>query len=322
MALTALCAVLVGGAAVWARPSEPAPPTSTSAPPTTVVSLPSTVPAPPTGGDSGSQPVTWACTGSPCTWGPTVSGNAVAWPSDLGPTSTRLGYSTSAPIYLPAGAATGMTVTVTAGSAVLYAGAPSAPTHRRLGTVATGETFTVRDLSADEVLSIQNDDAPFAIHHQPSPTAVAPAPARCTDPLTCPVVTSVYTKWRCNAPACTTDDWGGGTITWPAWAAYADNQRTGDAARVAYDADTREPVHPYMGSWADGCTVEVVHDHVLIIEWRRGAENWRSTRLSAGESYTIHLQGDEDGALIETPDTWSQFAVRLSGCTPRPTVTP
>jgi len=321
VALAALCVVLTASAAEWTAPSAPAAPTSTSAPPTTAVPPPPPA-VPPPGGDSGSQAVTWTCTGSPCTWGPSVSGNAVAWPSTLDPTGTRLGYTTSAPIYLPATAANGMTITVTAGSAALYAGAPHAPTHRRLSTAATGETFTVSDLSADEVLSVQNDATPFSIHYQPSLTTVTPAPAQCSDPLTCSVVTSVYTKWRCNAPACTTDDWGGGTITWPAWAAHADNQRTGDSARVAYNADTGEPVYPYMGSWANGCTVQAVHNYILIIEWKRGAEIWRATHLSPGESYTIHLRGDEDGALIETPDTWTQFAVSFSNCTPRPVAKP
>jgi hypothetical protein len=288
--------------------------TTTTAPPPTAIA--------PLGGDSASQAVAWTCTGTPCTWGRSVSGNAVAWPSTLGPTGTRLGYTTSVPIYLPATAANGMTISVTSGSAALYAGAPDARTHRRLSTAATGETFTVSDLSADEVLSVQNDATPFSIHYQPSPTTVTPAPAQCSDPLTCSVVTSVYTKWRCNAPACTTDDWGGGTITWPAWAAHADNQRTGDSARVAYNADTGEPVYPYMGSWANGCTVQAVHNYILIIEWKRGAEIWRATHLSPGESYTIHLRGDEDGALIETPDTWTQFAVSFSNCTPRPVAKP
>ena len=170
MALTILCVVLMVSAAEWSTPSDPAAPAPTSAPPPAAAPPPPSA-VPPPGGDSVSQAVTWTCTGSPCTWGPSVSGNAVAWPSTLDPTGTRLGYTTSAPIYLPATSANGMTITVTSGSAMLYTGAPDAPTHRHLGTTATGETFTVHDLSADEVLSIQNDDAPFS-----STTNRAPPP--------------------------------------------------------------------------------------------------------------------------------------------------
>jgi hypothetical protein len=266
--------------------------------------------------------VTWSCAGTPCKWGRTVSGNAVVWPSNLAPVSTRLGYTTSAPIYLPATSANGLTINVNSGSAALYAGAPNATSHRYLSTTTTDQTYTVNDLSVDEVLSVQNDSTPFSVRYRTNPATTEPPPPACSDPMACSVVTSVYTKWRCNAPGCTTDDWGGGTISWPAWTAHADNQRAGESARVAYHADTREPVHPYMGSWADGCTVRAVHNLVMIIEWKRGAETWRSTRLAPGDSHTIRLQGDEDGALIETPDTWSKFAVSLSNCTPRPVAKP
>jgi hypothetical protein len=328
VALCTLCVVLTACVAEGTTPSEPAPATAEPTTEKATASAPATTTTPPPaaiapfGGESASQALTWTCTGTPCPWSPTVSGNAVAWPSNLEPLSTRLGYTTSVPMYLPATAANGLTITVTSGSAALFAGAPNAASHRTLGTTAAGQTFTVNDLSADEVLSVQNDSTPFSVRYRTNPATTAPPPAACSDPTTCSVVTSVYTKWRCNAPDCTTDDWGGGTIAWPAWAAHADNRRIGDAARVAYDADTGEPVHPYMGSWADGCTVRAVHNFVLVVEWKRGTEVWRATRLSPGQSHTIHLQGDEDGALVETPDTWTRFAVSFSNCTPRPVAKP
>ena len=53
------------------------------------------------------QMVTWTCTGSPCGWGNSLSGHAVVWPAALAPTTMRLGYTTSAGVYVPASAAVG-----------------------------------------------------------------------------------------------------------------------------------------------------------------------------------------------------------------------
>ncbi len=72
-----------------------------------------------------------------------------------------------------------------------------------------------------------------------------------------------------------------------------------------------------MGAWADGCRVEVVSGGALIIEWERGTDDWRETDLAVGDTYTIDLTGDEDGAMIESPNNSEPFAVSLSSCTPQ-----
>lgn len=38
-----------------------------------------------------SQEVTWTCTGSPCDWGSSLSGQALVWPASLGGVSQSFG---------------------------------------------------------------------------------------------------------------------------------------------------------------------------------------------------------------------------------------
>ena len=302
-------------------------PTTSTSEPTTSTSEPaptSTVPA-----DLSSVAVVWSCTGSPCPWGTSLRGNAAVWPAQWSPGSSRLGYTTSAPVYLPAAAANGMVLVVTVGQASVYAGAPDR-SHRLLGSLAAGQSLVVSGLAADEVVSVQNDGGSFSytftINAEPTPptsstttttTTTVPVPPTCTDPLTCDVVTSIRARWRCNIEGCTWADWVGGVINWPSWAAYESNGRSNDASRTVY-SESGELLYPYMGSWAHGCTVTAVFEYVLIIEWERGTNGWRSTYLSPGQSHTISLTSPEDGALIETPDTPTTFGVRLTNCTPQP----
>jgi hypothetical protein len=72
-----------------------------------------------------------------------------------------------------------------------------------------------------------------------------------------------------------------------------------------------------MGSWAHGCQVTAVVGTVLIIEWERGAETWRETLLSEGETHTIQLQSPENGAMIEVNEGYPGFRVSLQNCTPQ-----
>jgi hypothetical protein len=226
-----------------------------------------------------------------------------------------------------------MTLTIRSGQAALYAGTPNASSHRLVGSLSAGQSFTVSGLSDGEVLSVQNDNASFTYafttgSQPPVPTTTTvtttttPAPATCTDPLTCNVVTSIRARWRCNIPGCTDSDWIGGAIAWPSWAAYESNARQGGSSRTVYSEFGGEVLYPYMGAWADGCTVTAVFEYVLIVEWQRGTDTWRSTYLSPGQSHTIQLVSPEDGALIETPDTPTTFGVRLTNCTPAPVPKP
>jgi hypothetical protein len=59
----------------------------------------------------------------------------------------------------------------------------------------------------------------------------------------------------------------------------------------------------------------------MIIEWKRGTDVWREIFLAPGETHTITLVGDEDGAMIESP-TMDPFSVSLANCTPQNLTTP
>jgi hypothetical protein len=73
-----------------------------------------------------------------------------------------------------------------------------------------------------------------------------------------------------------------------------------------------------MGSWADGCEVTAESGTILIIEWQRGTDVWLSTYVQPGETYVIDLISSEDGALIESNDSSTEFSVSLENCTPQP----
>lgn len=132
-----------------------------------------------------------------------------------------------------------------------------------------------------------------------------------------PVVHSIAARWRCHhTPGCFSDPWPGSVIAWPAWAAHQSNGRSGNVLRFVYS--TRgEPLHPYMGPWAQGCEVTAESGTVKVVEWKRGSEQWRETVLHPGQSHVIALVPPEDGALIEGPDDSSSFSVSLRNCTPQ-----
>ena len=104
-----------------------------------------------------SQQVAWTCTGTPCPWGEGGGNAALVWPASAGATVARLGYSASAPVYLPAAVANGLTVTVSSGWAELFAGGPQATTQRSLKRLQPGQSLVVAGLAAGEVLSVQSD---------------------------------------------------------------------------------------------------------------------------------------------------------------------
>jgi hypothetical protein len=307
------------------------PPAPTVPPPAPTVPPPApTVPPPTTPSPSGSSVwAVWTCTSSPCPWGAQDSGNALVWPASSQPVTQRLGYTTSAGVY--AAATAGTVVTLQSGSASAYAGLPNAPSHRLLGSLGVGTPFTISGLSAGEVVSVQSAGSftytlGTATSTEPPPTTPPPSttpttPPPSTTPTTPPVATgngtfdSVQARWRCNTPGCTNSDWYGAVINWPSWAAYQTNARAGDNARSVF-SDTGAPLYPYMGSWANGCKVTTTYGLVLIVEWQRGSDSWRETWIQPGESYTIHLVGAENGAMIETYDFSPGFGVTLTNCTP------
>jgi hypothetical protein len=293
-------------------PTTTEPPTTTTLPPTTSTT------APPGSGSGPSQHVEWTCTGSPCPWGPSADGHAVVWPAELAPSTQRLGYTVSAGIYLPGSAASGVRVSMVSGRASVYVGTPSGSSHRRLAVVAAGESFVISGVGTSEVVSVQDVDS--FTYYLTAPSELPPSDD-CTDPTTCDPVDSINALWRCNVPTCTGADWEGGVIAWPSWSAYESNNRSGDVSRTVYSVDG-ELLYPYMGSWASGCEITVVEGEVLVVEWQRGSDTWDSTRLGPGETHTITLTAPQDGALIETPDTPTPFAISLDNCTPQPVPKP
>ena len=249
-----------------------------------------------------SEMVTWACTGGPCPWGESTSGQALVWPASAESASGRLGYTTSAGVYLPSVQANGAIITIISGSATLYSGHPDAASHQGLITLTVGETYQVTHLAPGEVLSVQSD---FVFTYQ------------LALPSTDAVLHSIPAYWRCNILECTSGDWSGSVINWTSSVAYSSNNRLGENSRTVFSASD-EMLFPYMGAWANGCTVTAEYGVVLIVEWQRGADVWRETYLNPGETHIIDLMAPEDGAMIESNDISQPFGVSLVGCTPQP----
>jgi hypothetical protein len=348
-ALLALCAVAAAGCTEPAKPS--------AAPASMAAGQPATAKpadAAPRAFAGSSQIVTWKCTGSPCPWGDSLSNHALVWPAPVGPGSARLGYAVSGAVYLPGSRANGADIQLETGTARVHAGPPGEPTHPVLATLTEGQTFHVSGLAAREVLSVQADlpftyrvtlrapgeidprdaeprvgDPRAALRTAPRaaeprtagrPAAEQPAPAR---PVPVPggppgpVIRSIPARWRCHkTPGCFSDPWPGSVIAWPAWSAHQDNGRTGNVLRFVYSTKG-EPLYPYMGPWAHGCEVTAVAGTAKVVEWKRGAEQWRETVLHPGEVHVIALVPPEDGALLEGPDDSSIFSVSLRSCTPQ-----
>jgi hypothetical protein len=260
-----------------------------------------------------SKLVTWTCAGASCPWGASTTGHALVWPAATRALSVRLGYTVSAGMYLPAATANGATISSETDAVRVYAGRPEDVNHRLLGTLVAGQAFHVTGLAGREVLSVQADAA-FG-YTVALPPVTVPAPG---DPAGAPhrEIRSTKALWRCNAPGCVTGDWSGAVIAWPAAAAYQDNARAGDASRSVFAADGT-PLYPYMGAWAQGCKVTAESGVVEIVEWQRGAEAWRQTWLSPGQSHVIDLGSREDGAMIETYEGSPGFSVSLENCTPQ-----
>ena len=280
------------------------------------------LPQEPTPGPSDMEPsatdsewVTWSCTGTPCPWGNSVGGQALAWPLAWSPAADRLGYTVSRAIYLPAGKANGTTIAIASGIATLYAGAPGSASHRALVTLSVGDTYTVSGLLPGEVLSVQGVSI-FSYAISGSEPVSSP-PVNSPPAVDGDVIESVPAWWRCNTPGCTDSDWHAAVINWPAWAAYSTNNREGQNSRTVYSA-AGDVLYPYMGSWAHGCEVTVVSGTVLIIEWERGTDVWRETWLAPGETHVINLVAPENGAMIETYDWGTSFSVILNDCSPQP----
>lgn len=139
-----------------------------------------------------------------------------------------------------------------------------------------------------------------------------------TNPMASDTVSSIEARWECDLPEHSDPPWTGSVVAWPSWSAWASNARAGDQSRTVYSLDGQK-LHPYMGRWADGGQITVVSGDVLIIEWTRGAAQWRETHLQPGDTYTISLKPGEDCAMIESPDCAEpRFTVSLANFHPQP----
>ena len=287
-------------------------------------------PAAPEVATGASQLVTWTCTGSPCPWGATQNNQAIVWPPAMAALATRLGYTVSAAIYLPATKANGVEIAVETGAATVHAGLPGDPSHRVLATVAAGQAFRVNGLAAAEVLSVQNE-APFryrATFFAPGPPTPTPTPTPTKPPAEPPprrppgtsggrMVRAIPARWKCHkTPGCFSDPWTGAVIGWPDGTAHQGNGRTGNVLRFVYSVGG-EPLYPYMGAWAEGCEVTAESGSVQVVEWQYGAEQWRSTLLAPRQYHIIHLVPPENGALIEAAEGTTAFTVSLRNCNPQ-----
>lgn len=272
------------------------------------------------GGNGGTQSsllVVWTCGTSPCPWGSTLDGQALVWPADFGALSARLGYLTSAGIYLPAEQADGIAVAVLSGYASAYAGEPGVISHRLLGSAGPGQILSLAGAGPGEVVSVQSD-APFTYQLVPATESPSePPPPVEPEVPSDGIFHSVSAYWHCDTPGCQDGTWNGAVVSWPSWAAYESNARTGSNSRTVY-GDGGHLLYPYMGAWAHGCKVTALSGDVLVIEWQRGTDTWRETWLTPGQTHTINLVAPEDNAMLETVDGGSSsFTVKLEDCTPQ-----
>jgi len=258
-----------------------------------------------------SVPITWTCTGSPCPWGASMTGHAIVWPATAA-ASNRLGYTTSAPIYLGAREANGLTISLTAGSATVYAGSLNTPAHRVLAALTTDSPpQLVTGVAPGEVMSVLGNET-FSYATAPP----LPDPVLASDVPPGQVVRSVSARWYCASSSCNGEPWPGAVIPWPAWAAVQGNGRSGDQGRLVYAKESGRPLYAYMGAWANGCRITARSGRAEVVEWRHGDESWRRTFLNPGETHVVQLKPPENGALIEAPEGVTEFSVSLESCTP------
>ena len=102
---------------------------------------------------------TWNCTGTPCPSGTSYTSHAAIWPATAEPTRARYGYTVSHDVYAPAAKVAGWKITVTSGSAAVYAG-PVGDSHSSLAALSAGESYTVSStLSSSSIVSVQGGAA-------------------------------------------------------------------------------------------------------------------------------------------------------------------
>jgi hypothetical protein len=207
-----------------------------------------------------------------------------------------------------------MTIAIATGTATAYAGLPGASSHRVLATITPGDPYEIEGVSASEVVSVQSGEF-FTYEITAGEPGEPEEPGEPWEPGD--AIQSLLAFWHCNIPECDGSPWSSAVISWPSWAAYQSNNRSGNSSRSVFSHEGK-PLYPYMGSWADGCEVTAVSGTVLIIEWQRGTDVWRETFLEPGQTHVIDLAAPEDGAMIESFEGSPGFSVTLQNCNPQP----
>jgi len=220
-----------------------------------------------------SENVSWDCTGSGCPWGSTLSGEALVWPAEVQALDTRLGYTTSKPIYAPAEQANGAIIWIDSGYATLYAGTPGASSHRQIGSVAAGESIYVSDLAAGEVLSVQGS-AQFSYQIDLTGPAEPEVPSQEVSDTAAALV-----DWHCAGTDC---PWGNSLTSYAAvWPA----EGNAGTARLGYT--TTEPVYLPDG-FANGVTITVTSGDATLYAGGPFDDSHRAVAtLAAGDSVTV-----------------------------------
>ena len=185
-----------------------------------------------------------------------------------------------------------------------FAGPPDG-SHQVLGFLVEGGVFQVDGLDPSWVMSVQS---PNTFTYTATSGATGPPP------LPPGAVVSLPVNFVCDYAGCTEADVPGDVIEWPSWSAHTSNGRAVPNTRAVFSLDD-SPIHPYMGPWADGCSVTAETGPVVVTEWEHGSDSWRTTTLQDGETHTIALVGTEDSAMI-AGDGPGEIVVTLSGCVP------
>ena len=291
--------------------------------PTPSPTLTPTATATPPSGLSVSQLVTWTCTGTPCPWGSPLSGQAAVWPAEFLPLNNRLGYTVSAAIYLPESAASGMTITISSGTAAIYAGLPDAVSHRLVTTLVAGQPFTVTGLAAGEVISMQNGQ-PFTYALTMPDPGLTPTPTATIVPTVTPTVTPTATAteppapgvsqavtWTCTGTPC---PWGsplnGQAAVWPAELSPLNNRLGYTVSAAIYlpeSAASGKSITLNSGTAAIYAGLPDAVSHRLVITLNAG-QTFFVSGLATGEVMSLQSQG--------------QFTYALTEGGPAPTATP
>src|SRR4051812_36029649 len=222
---------------------------------------------PPASGD-GSVLATWNCTGTPCPSGASYTSNAAVWPATAEPTRARYGYTVSHDVYAPVSKVAGWKITVTSGSATVYAG-PADDSHSSLAALSAGESYTVSStLSNSSIVSVQDDGA-FRVTFTPGePTTPPPASGD----------GSVLATWNCTGTPCPSGaSYTSNAAVWPA---------TAEPTRARYGYTVSHDVYAPVSKVA-GWKITVTSGSATVYAGPADDSHSSLAALSAGESYTV-----------------------------------